>query len=121
MYYSVKYPAEELEMLMEKYPLDKDETDCIFNQVIGFEFTEEIAVPALLLIKRNGYFIKIRKSDSEKEKKKSAIHEILHIDYKADGRAEGTESLLDKETERIYTKHPRLTDYIFERVKGLSS
>gem|GEM_PF-5378660 len=107
---------------MERHPLGREEADDSLDNIRGVEFTEEIAVPALLLIKKDGkYFIKIRKSDPEEEHKKSAIHEILHINYKADGRLGGVERVLDEETERIFKEHPRLTDYIFERVKSLSS
>lgn len=121
MYYSVEYPVEELETLMERHPLGSEEADDILGNIRGVEFTEEIAVQGLLLIKGDGkYFIKILKSVSEEEQKKSAVHGILHFDYKVHG-TDNAERLLEEETERIYKEHPRLTNYIFERVKSLSS
>lgn len=120
--YSIMYRSEDLECLIEKHPLTKEEADYIFNDIKGVDFTNEIAAAALLLIKKDGkYYMKIRKSDSEEEKTKSVIHEILHIDYIADGKAEGVEHILDEETERIYKEHPRFAKYLFERAKNIAS
>lgn len=119
------YSANELESLMEKYPLTKEEADYILDYSISeVKFTDEIAFPGLLCIKRDGKFIiKIRKSDTEEEQKKSAIHELLHLDYNAGGcmNDENIFFVFEKETERIYKEHPRFVNYIFERVKNLSS
>lgn len=105
---------------MERHPLGKEEADDILGNISGVEFTDDIGVPEIICIKRTGVFIKIRKSDTEEEQKKSAVHGILHLDYKVHG-TDNAECLLDKETDRIYAEHPRLTNYIFERVKCLSS
>ncbi len=123
MYYLTEYPAKELESLMEKYPLSKEEADDILDNISGVEFTEKIAVPAILCIKRDGVFIKIRKSDPEEEKKKSAIHAFLHFDYKAGGCMSDKSIflVLEKETERIYRENQKLADYIFREFKAFQA